>query len=110
MPVRIETDEGLVGIGATAPAPAGMIVEGNFAHLLLGEDSANVERLWDQMFRALLPYGRKGLPIMAISAVDIALWDLLGKARGVPRPQDGFLTHGEAPGLGVEIDEEWLDE
>ena len=80
----METDEGLVGIGGTAPAPAAMIVEGHFAHLLQGQDPANVGRLWDQMFRASLPYGRKGLPIMAISAVDIALWDLLGKARGVP--------------------------
>ena len=82
--IRVETDEGLVGIGGTAPAPAAMIVEGHFAHLLQGQDPANVGRLWDQMFRASLPYGRKGLPIMAISAVDIALWDLLGKARGVP--------------------------
>lgn len=82
--IRVETDEGLVGIGGTTPAPAAMIVEGHFAHLLQGQDPANVGRLWDQMFRASLPYGRKGLPIMAISAVDIALWDLLGKARGVP--------------------------
>jgi hypothetical protein len=35
--------------------------------------------MWDQMFRATLPYGRKGLAIHAISAVDLALWDLLGK-------------------------------
>ncbi len=82
--VRVETDDGLVGIGGTAPAPAGMIVEGHLAHLLIGGDPTNVERIWDQMFRASLPYGRKGLPIMAISAVDIALWDLLGKARGLP--------------------------
>jgi len=82
--VRVETDEGLVGIGGTAPAPARMMVEDHLAHLLVGENPTNTERLWDQMYRASLPYGRKGLPIMAISAVDIALWDLLGKARGVP--------------------------
>ena len=44
----------------------------------------DIEMLWDQMFRSSLPYGRKGLPIMAISAVDVALWDLIGKAKGEP--------------------------
>src|SRR5206468_3257353 len=44
----------------------------------------NVELLWDQMWRATLPYGRKGLAIQAISAVDLALWDLLGKLRDEP--------------------------
>jgi L-rhamnonate dehydratase len=82
--VRIETDDGLIGIGGTAPAAARMIVEGHLAHLLVGEDPANIERLWDQMYRSSLPYGRKGLPIMAISAIDIGLWDLLGKRRGLP--------------------------
>jgi L-alanine-DL-glutamate epimerase-like enolase superfamily enzyme len=40
--------------------------------------------MWDQMFRATMFYGRKGLPIAAISAVDLALWDLLGKIRKEP--------------------------
>ena len=43
-----------------------------------------VELMWDQMFRASINYGRKGLPIQAISAVDLALWDLLGKLRKEP--------------------------
>jgi L-rhamnonate dehydratase len=82
--VRITTDDGLVGIGGTAPAPAKMLIEEHFAHLLIGQDPFNVEMLWDQLFRSSLPYGRKGLPIMAISAIDIALWDLIGKAKGEP--------------------------
>jgi len=40
--------------------------------------------MWDQMFRATLNYGRKGLPVQALSAVDLALWDLLGKLRKEP--------------------------
>ena len=60
------------------------MIEEHFAHLLIGQDPFDVEMLWDQMFRSSLPYGRKGLPIMAISAVDIALWDLIGKATGQP--------------------------
>ncbi len=82
--VRIETDDGLEGIGGTAPAPARPLIEEHFAHLLAGQDPFDIEMLWDQMFRSSLPYGRKGLAIMAISAVDIALWDLIGKATGQP--------------------------
>ena len=82
--VRITTDDGLVGIGGNAPAPAKAMIEGHLAHLLHGQDPFATEVLWDQMFRASLPYGRKGLPIMAISAVDIALWDLIGQATGQP--------------------------
>ena len=82
--VRVQTDDGIEGIGGTAPAPAAQLIEQHFANLLDGADPFDVERLWDQMFRASLPYGRKGLPIMAISAVDIALWDIMGKALGQP--------------------------
>jgi L-rhamnonate dehydratase len=82
--VRISTDDGLTGIGCTIPAGARPIVEHHFRHLLLGQDPFDVERLWDQLFRSSLPYGRKGLPIMAISAIDIALWDIVGTATGQP--------------------------
>lgn len=82
--VQIETDEGVEGIGAAAPAAAAMLIEGHLAKLLVGNDPFDVERLWDQMFRSSLPYGRKGLPIMAISAVDVALWDIIAKAKGEP--------------------------
>ena len=40
--------------------------------------------MWDMMWRATINYGRKGLPIQALSAVDLALWDLLGKLRNEP--------------------------
>lgn len=82
--IRVDTDEGLTGIGGIAPAPVRPIVEDHFAYLLAGDDPTDIERLWDQMYRASLDYGRKGLAIMAISAVDIALWDLLGKVRNEP--------------------------
>ena len=82
--VRVTTDDGIEGIGGTAPAAAQPIVEEHFRHLLIGRDPFDIERLWDQMFRASLPYGRKGLPIMALSALDIALWDIVGKATGQP--------------------------
>ena len=82
--VRIQTDEGLEGIGCAVPGGARPIIEDHFRHLLVGQDPFDIEKLWDQMFRSSLPYGRKGLPIMAISGVDVALWDIVGKATGQP--------------------------
>ncbi len=81
MALTIDTDEGIQGL---APLDGGVavqeIVQVHFSRLLIGEDPFDIERLWDQLFRASLPYGRKGLTLFAISAVDCALWDILGKA------------------------------
>jgi L-rhamnonate dehydratase len=83
--VELVTDSGLVGIGVSQGGiPAARIIVDHLSRFLLGSDPRDVERLWDQMFRATLPYGRKGLPICAISAVDLALWDLCGKLRDEP--------------------------
>lgn len=85
MLVRVETDDGVVGLGSTVGGrAAAAIVNEHFAELLKGEDPSDIERLWDVMWRASLPYGRRGLPVMAISGVDEALWDVLGRAAGVP--------------------------
>ncbi len=81
--VEITTNKGLTGIGFGGPG-AGFVVEKHLVKLLLGENPMNVERLWDIMWRSTLYYGRKGLVVHAISAVDNALWDLLGKALDTP--------------------------
>ena len=60
------------------------MVDGHLSRMLIGADVSNVEGLWDQMYRASLPYGRKGLALFAISAIDIALWDNLARAAGKP--------------------------
>jgi L-rhamnonate dehydratase len=60
------------------------MIRNHFARFLVGEDARNLNMIWDRLYRSSLPYGRKGLPIMAISAVDLALWDLVGKVRGEP--------------------------
>nr|KAG5713744.1 hypothetical protein BaRGS_024371 [Batillaria attramentaria] len=79
--VEVEDEDGRVGVGVTIGGPAGcQLVEGHLSRFVEGQDPRDVELMWDQMFRATLNYGRKGLPIQAISAVDLALWDLLGKA------------------------------
>ncbi|WP_274362077.1 enolase C-terminal domain-like protein [Paenibacillus thermotolerans] len=83
--VVLETDEGISGIGETASGMAtAPIIKQHLSRFLIGQSPFQVERLWDIMFKSTLPYGRKGAPIMAISAVDLALWDLIAKARNEP--------------------------
>lgn len=81
--VEISTDKGLKGYGSGGPA-GGAIVEGHLTKLLLGKDPFDVERIWDILWRSTMSYGRAGAVINAISGVDIAIWDLIGKAAGMP--------------------------
>lgn len=80
--VEIETDEGLVGIGNAGLSPdiTKQIIDTKLAHLLVGENPLNTEYLFEKMYRSSIAYGRKGSVVAAISALDIALWDLKGKA------------------------------
>eukprot|EP01114_Cavostelium_apophysatum_P014321 TRINITY_DN3682_c0_g1_i1.p1 TRINITY_DN3682_c0_g1~~TRINITY_DN3682_c0_g1_i1.p1 ORF type:complete len:428 (-),score=87.41 TRINITY_DN3682_c0_g1_i1:17-1300(-) len=83
--VEVELEDGTVGLGtSTGGEPACFIVEKHLSRFVEGQDVRNVELMWDQMYRATLPYGRKGLPIQAISAVDLAVWDALAKFRKEP--------------------------
>lgn len=84
--VRIHTDEGEVGLGETFPSGEGerAILEKHLAHLLIGKDPRDIEGLWREMFFAVNYPGWAGAEMRAISAVDIALWDLAGKAAGQP--------------------------
>lgn len=83
--VEIESEDGTVGVATgTGGVPAAWIIQNHFIRFLLQQDARNVNLMWDQMYRASLPYGRKGITVMAISAVDLALWDLLGKIRSEP--------------------------
>jgi L-rhamnonate dehydratase len=81
--VEIATDKGIKGIGYGGPG-CSFVIEKHLTKLLMGEDPFDVERLWDIMWRSTLYYGRKGLVIHAISAVDLALWDIIGNALGLP--------------------------
>ena len=83
--VAVDTDAGLVGYGVGGGGAAGIhVVRTVLRELLLGRDPAAIERTWEEMYRATLPFGRKGLALMALSGVDLALWDLRGKAAGAP--------------------------
>ena len=84
--VRVTTDEGLDGIASVGvgSGAAVYVIEQHLKPIVIGENPFDVELLWEKMFRSTLNYGRKGLVLEAISAVDIALWDILGKATGQP--------------------------
>jgi L-rhamnonate dehydratase len=84
--VEIFTDDGLVGIGNAALAPpiTKQVIDLYLKPLLLGADPWNIEFLWQHMYRKTMAFGRKGIGMAAISAVDIALWDLLGKSAKQP--------------------------
>jgi len=81
--VEITTDKGIKGIGFGGPG-CGYVIEKHLTKLLMGQDPFNVEMLWDMMWRSTLYYGRKGIVVHALSAVDIALWDIIGIALGMP--------------------------
>ncbi|MBA2666503.1 MAG: mandelate racemase/muconate lactonizing enzyme family protein [Trueperaceae bacterium] len=92
--VRVHTDTGLVGIGevdasptvvkSIIEAPPSHAISSGLAEILIGEDPRDVERLWQAMYEGSIFYGRRGVAVMAMSGLDIALWDLLGKSLDVP--------------------------
>ena len=92
--ILVHTDEGITGIGevdsapeavaALVTAPGSHAIANSLRQLLIGEDPLDVERLWDKMYRGVIFIGRRGIAIHAISGIDIALWDIKGKALGKP--------------------------
>ncbi len=92
--VKITTDAGITGYGEVDSNPLAVrgCIEGPFshtattglAHVLLGEDPLRTEYLWHKMYRANIYSGRRGIGIHAMSGIDLALWDIKGKALGLP--------------------------
>ena len=83
--VEIEDEQGRVGVGtSTGGEAAAYIVEHHLSLFVEGQNVRDRSYMWDQMWRASIHYSRKGLAVHAISAVDIALWDLYGKTLNEP--------------------------
>ncbi len=111
--VELEADDGTTGFAVTtAGEPGAFIAERHLARFLEGAPVQEVERIWDQMYSATLFYGRKGLVLNVISAVDLALWDLLGKLRDEPvyallggavRDELVFYATGSRPDLAQQL-------
>ncbi|MEX2199820.1 MAG: mandelate racemase/muconate lactonizing enzyme family protein [Dongiaceae bacterium] len=110
--VLVHTDDGLTGISETDSVPAVIraIVETRQSHrtamglreVLIGEDASDIEGLWARMYDATAYYGRRGAVLHAISAIDMALWDLRGKALGRPLCDLlGTRRHSHVPAYGT---------
>jgi len=84
--VEIETDAGLAGIGnaGLSPHATKQVIDLYLKPTLIGSHPFDIEYLWQHMYRQTMAFGRKGIGMAAISAVDIALWDLMGKALKQP--------------------------
>lgn len=81
--LEIETDDGVSGIAGPVSEDVAFIIDRQMRSLLLGEDALATERIWDRLYRNAI-HGRKGPTMLAISMIDCALWDLRGKAAGLP--------------------------
>jgi L-alanine-DL-glutamate epimerase-like enolase superfamily enzyme len=107
--VRIHTDTGLIGIGETyyLPRAVASVIHDVFAPLLIGRDPRDIENHWQNMFALVNFCGAYGAEMRAISAVDIALWDLFGQHVGEPiytllggRSRDRIRTYNTCVGFG----------
>lgn len=111
--VQVEASDGTVGFGVSTGGELGAwIVEKHLARFVEGQKVTDLEKIWDQMFNATLFYGRKGIVLNTISAVDLALWDLLAKVRNEPvhallggpvRDELTFYATGARPDLAKEM-------
>ena len=108
--IRIETEDGLVGVGevdsspeicmAVIDAPPSHSITSGLRHLLVGHTVEHPAETWEYLYKGSIYAGRRGAGIHALSGVDIALWDLFGKAQGAPvssllgdNPRRDFRTY-----------------
>ena len=117
-PVEIETDEGITGWGECfGPGNIALankyIVEKVIQPLIIGEDPTNKEYIWHKVYNLLRDSGQKGIPIQALSSVDIALWDILAKKAKLPLCQlVGGNCNTQIPvyGYGMMLQKKSVDE
>ena len=87
--VEIQTDEGITGIGEAASFGGPMsstkeVIENELAPRIIGEDPFSIEKIWRKLYFQSWQHGRGGIVVCAISGIDIALWDIIGKKTNTP--------------------------
>lgn len=106
---EILTDEGITGITPYRISPEMLAL---LKPAVVGEDPLNIQRIWDQMYWRCFNVGRKGLPIIAMSHIDIGLWDIIGKKLKTPvyKLLGGFRDRvpGYGSGGGISLSQEEL--
>ena len=107
--VQVETDEGVIGIGGPMTRAIAFIIENELSHFLIGRDPLATEFIWDVLHRAMV-HGRQGNTMIAISAIDNALWDLKGRYFNVPVYSIiGGPTRSEVPAYASMLGYDVLD-
>ncbi len=108
--VRIDADDGTCGRGGPITEEQAFIINKTMAPLLVGQDPLATEQLWDILYRYCV-HGRKGVEMMAVSALDCALWDLKGRHFGVPvyvllggPTRTSIPAYASALGYSLELD------
>lgn len=107
--VRVHTDEGLIGVGETVDKVHGSkgALHGTIAPLVLGQDALDIEGIWRFVFDNIMYHGYAGAELRALSALEVALWDILGKHYNAPlyhllggRIRDAIPTYNTCIGAG----------
>ena len=103
--VEVETDSGHVGLGYQLYLAPGFrttkaCLEEMVVPRILGRDATEVEGIWRMLYAATAADGRGGAPVLALSAIDVALWDIVGKAAGMPLHRLWGHYRGEVPVYG----------
>lgn len=104
--LQAHTDEGLIGLAPISSAPdVRAFALDVFKPLVVGEDPFTVEKIWERCYWTHLGSARRGAPMRALSAIDIALWDIIGKACHQPlhRLLGGHRTAVPAYGSGINL-------
>ena len=124
--IEIDTDDGLTGVGEAKVGVGNLgnyagvvaLVHAELAPLLIGRDPRDITALWELVYngsrthhalrtgRTFPVVGRRGITVSALSGIDIALWDLLGKTILVEEPfelRDGAVVVPDRPGLGITL-------
>ncbi len=111
--VRIHTDEGLVGLGETyyLPRAVSAVIHDLYASILIGRNALDIENHWNNLFSLVNFCGFAGAEMRAISAIDVALWDLAGQYTGQPiynllggRNRESILVYNTCVGYGKYLD------
>lgn len=127
--VFIDTDEGITGVGEAAcfggpPTTTKYIIDSELSKYVIGEDPTDVEKIWNRMWYGCRQHGRRGLTQSAISGIDVALWDIIGKKANLPlykmlgaytnklRPyaSSGFYQYGKGPKELAEEVESYIEQ
>ncbi|MEM1518299.1 MAG: mandelate racemase/muconate lactonizing enzyme family protein [Nitrososphaerota archaeon] len=106
--LQVFTDENIVGVSTIGPYGHDAIkalIESELKHVVIGEDPMCYERIWDKMYWYTLNHGRKGIAIEAIGCIDVAIWDIIGKALNQPvyKLLGGYSDSVKAYRTGIDL-------